>query len=87
MKLMKKIADRYNSISLILRILTGLILGAVLALLVPQATVIGELGNLFVGALKAIAPVLVFAIVSSALAQGSSKLDRRFGRAPSVLYQ
>lgn len=42
MKLMKKIADRYNSISLILRILTGLILGAVLALLVPQATVIGE---------------------------------------------
>ena len=79
MKLMKKIADRYNSISLILRILTGLILGAVLALLVPQATVIGELGNLFVGALKAIAPVLVFVIVSSALAQGSSKLDRRFG--------
>ena len=79
MKLLKKIAAKYNSISLILRIVTGLILGAVLALLVPKATVIEEFGNLFVGALKAIAPVLVFVIVSSALAQGSSRLDRRFG--------
>ena len=32
-----------------------------------------------IGALKGIAPVLVFVIVASALAQGSSKLDRRFG--------
>ena len=29
--------------------------------------------------LTGIAPVLVFVIVASALAQGSSKLDRRFG--------
>ena len=40
---------------------------------------IEEFGNLFVGALKGVAPVLVFVIVASALAQGSSKLDRRFG--------
>lgn len=79
MKLLRKIVDRYNDTSLILRILAGLILGIVIALFAPNATVIGEFGNLFVGALKAIAPVLVFVIVASALAQGSSKLDRRFG--------
>ena len=62
-----------------MRILIGLILGAVLALVAPGAMWITELGNLFVGALKGIAPVLVFVIVTSALAQGSSKLDRRFG--------
>ena len=54
-------------------------IGAVLALAVPGAGWVGELGSLFVGALKGIAPVLVFVIVASALAQGSSKLDRRFG--------
>ena len=79
LKIFKSIAAKYNSISLILRIATGLVLGAVLALALPQAGFIAEFGNLFVGALKAIAPVLVFVIVTSALAQGSSKLDRRFG--------
>lgn len=79
LKIFKSIAAKYNSISLILRIATGLVLGAVLALALPQASFIAEFGNLFVGALKAIAPVLVFVIVTSALAQGSSKLDRRFG--------
>ena len=79
LKIFKSIAAKYNSISLILRIATGLVLGAVLALALPQASFIAEFGNLFVGALKAIAPVLVFVIVTSALAQGSSRLDRRFG--------
>ena len=68
MKTLKKIAAAYNGVSLILRIAIGLVVG-----------VIEEFGNLFVGALKGIAPVLVFVIVASALAQGSSKLDRRFG--------
>ena len=79
MKGFKAAVAKYNSISLILRILAGLIIGAVLALAVPGAAWVGELGNLFVGALKGIAPVLVFVIVASALAQGSSRLDRRFG--------
>ena len=79
LKILKAIAAKYNSISLILRIATGLVLGAVLALIVPGAGWIAEFGNLFVGALKAVAPVLVFVIVASALAQGQSKLDRRFG--------
>ena len=78
-KAAKKVATVYNSISLILRIAIGLVVGAILALVCPGATWLEELGNLFVGALKGVAPVLVFVIVASALAQGSSKLDRRFG--------
>ena len=79
MKTLKAIVAKYNATSLILRILVGLIVGAVLAVLVPSAGWLEEFGNLFVGALKGIAPVLVFVIVASALAQGTSKLDRRFG--------
>ncbi len=78
-KTVKKIAAAYNGTSLILRIVIGLVIGVILALVCPGATWLQELGNLFVGALKGIAPVLVFVIVASALAQGSSKLDRRFG--------
>ena len=78
-KAFKKIAAAYNNVSLILRIAIGLVIGALLVLICPGATWLEELGNLFVGALKGIAPVLVFVIVASALAQGSSRLDRRFG--------
>ena len=78
-KAAKSMADKYNQTSLILRIAIGLVVGALLALVVPGAVWIEEFGNLFVGALKGVAPVLVFVIVASALAQGSSKLDRRFG--------
>ena len=67
----KAMAKKYNEVSLILRIIAGLVIGAVLAIAVPGAGWVGELGSLFVGALKGIAPVLVFVIVASALAQGS----------------
>lgn len=79
MKTLKAVAARYNATSLILRIVIGLAVGAVLALAVPGAGWVEEFGSLFVGALKGIAPVLVFIIVASALAQGTSRLDRRFG--------
>ena len=79
MKTLKAVVAKYNSISLILRILVGLAVGVVLALVAPGAGWVAEFGSLFVGALKGIAPVLVFVIVASALAQGSSRLDRRFG--------
>ena len=69
----------YNSASLILRIFIGIVLGAVLGMFLPKFSWIGIFGDLFVGALKAIAPVLVFALVSSSLINGKSKLDRRFG--------
>ena len=78
MQAIKSIAKRYNETSLILRILVGLVIGTVLALVAPGASWVATLGSLFVGALKGIAPVLVFVIVSSALAQSSARLDRRF---------
>ena len=62
------IVRKWNSMSLILRILIGLVIGAILGFIVPKATWIGVPGELFVGALKAIAPVLVFVLVASSLA-------------------
>lgn len=78
-KAVRGVADIYNGASLIVRIIVGLIIGTVLALTMPHVTWIGEFGTLFVAALKAVAPILVFVLVASALAQGTSKLDRRFG--------
>ena len=78
-KAVRGVADIYNGASLIVRIIVGLIIGTVLALAMPHVTWIGEFGTLFVAALKAVAPILVFVLVASALAQGTSKLDRRFG--------
>ena len=76
---MKSILKRYTETSLILRIVIGIIIGAILALTVPQAEGIGMLGTLFVGALKAIAPVLVAVLVAGSLCQSRAGLDRRFG--------
>lgn len=78
-KALRGVADKYNGVSLIIRIIVGLIAGTALALFVPHMTWIGEFGTLFVSALKAVAPILVFVLVASALAQGNSKLDSRFG--------
>lgn len=63
----KEAFHKWNSISLVKRILCGLIIGIILGLVVPQATGISILGDLFVGALKGIAPILVFFLVMSAL--------------------
>ena len=61
---MKKVWDKWTRIALVKRILVGLILGAILGIAVPQATGIAILGDVFVSALKAIAPLLVFFLVS-----------------------
>ena len=60
---------KWNQISLIVRIVMGLALGAVLGLVAPQLSVIKVFGNLFVGALKSLAPLLVFFLVMHSLAQ------------------
>lgn len=65
---MKKVFEKWCSISLVLRIVVGLAIGAILGLAVPQFTVVSWLGTIFVGALRAIAPVLVFVLVMSSLA-------------------
>ena len=66
---MKNLLKRWNDTSLVLRILCGLILGVILGLAAPQATPVALLGDLFVGALKAVAPILVLFLVMTALSR------------------
>lgn len=66
----KNLLDSWNKISLVKQIIIGLIIGVVLALAFPtQLSGITILGELFVGALKAVAPVLVFFLVMAAISQ------------------
>lgn len=67
-----------------LRILTGVIIGVILALLCPQCKAISFLGTLFVGALKAIAPVLVFVLVISAVSKARQGIGNRFRKVISL---
>lgn len=66
---MQRFISTWNRTSLIKRIAIGVAIGAVLGLFIPKVTVIGLLGDMFVGGLKAIAPLLVFALVANALSQ------------------
>ena len=79
------IFKKWNEISLILRILGGLAVGVILGLAVPGQSWIAIFGDLFVGALKAIAPVLVLVLVASSLASASGGNGRKF-RIVIILY-
>ncbi|HRL33109.1 MAG TPA: cation:dicarboxylase symporter family transporter, partial [Anaerostipes hadrus] len=57
---------------MIVRILIGLIIGAILGVAAPKATGLALLGDLFVGALRAVAPILVFVLVIASLANSKS---------------
>jgi len=58
-----------NRTSLVVQIIVGLVAGCVVALLFPAAAQsLSLLGDLFVQALKSVAPVLVFALVTASLA-------------------
>ena len=73
----KDVVRKYNEVSLIKRILVGLVIGVLLSFVVPVESdnealaglsqFIVLLGNLFVSALKGVAPVLVFFLVINAL--------------------
>lgn len=69
---------KWNSLSLIVRICIGLVIGAALGLLFPNASGIAVLGKLFVGALKSIAPLLVFILVASSLANAKGGNMKQF---------
>ena len=67
---MKNLYENWIKISLIKRIIIGLIVGIILVLVAPEkASSVTILGDLFVGALKAIAPLLVFVLVMAAVLQ------------------
>ena len=79
---MKGIIEKWNSISLVLRIVIGLIIGAILGLLIPSdgtvvPAIITLLGTLFVNALKAVAPILVFFLIISALCNAKAPASMR----------
>ena len=66
---MKELVLKWNQISLVKRIVIGIIIGLILALTVPNvASGVSIFGSLFVGALKAVAPVLVLFLVTHAIA-------------------
>ncbi|VWX34549.1 serine/threonine transporter SstT [Exiguobacterium oxidotolerans] len=65
-----KLLKRWNRISLVKQIVIGLILGIILAVSIPEtAKSLTIFGTLFVSALKAVAPVLVFFLVMAAIVQ------------------
>ncbi|MBR6555520.1 MAG: serine/threonine transporter SstT [Clostridia bacterium] len=75
---MKKALKTYVDSPLILRIAIGLVIGIALGLLVPAASFVTVFGDIFVGALKAIAPLLVFVLVIASLASAGQGIGKRF---------
>lgn len=82
---MNNFIKKWTESSLILKILIGLIIGVILGLTIPQIDMLGLPGKLFVSALKAIAPILVFVLVASALSKAGEGIGRRF-RTVIILY-
>ena len=78
MKTLKAIIGAWQQTNLMLRIFVGIVAGSVLALTVPGIRAISLLGDLFVGALKAMAPVLVAVLVTSSVATARAGLGSRF---------
>lgn len=72
------IVKKWADSSLVVRILIGLVIGAVLGLVLPGWKWIGILGTIFVGALKAIAPVLVGILVTASVAKAGGGVGVRF---------
>lgn len=68
----KQVFQAWDSISLVKRILVGLVIGALLGSFIPNLAIVTLLGTLFASALKAVAPILVFFLVISALANAQS---------------
>ena len=69
----KSIGKGIMKIPFIARVAIGLAIGVFFALVIPQATFIAVFGSLFASALKAIAPILVFILITSALASAGKK--------------
>jgi len=74
-----KIIEMWNKPSLVVKILIGLVIGCLTGIFLPQATFLIAFGNLFVGALKSVAPILVFFLVMSSLANATFTDKKKFG--------
>lgn len=78
MKVIRYLISAWQKSNLMLRIFLGIVVGAVLALTMPGYGIISVLGDLFVGALKAMAPILVALLVASSVATARSGMGARF---------
>lgn len=76
---MRNFIRAYTNTSLPLRILAGLAAGIILAVFLPQANFLNIFGDVFVGALKSVAPLLVLVLVINSLANAASGIGKRFG--------
>ena len=76
---MRNFIRAYTNTSLPLRILAGLAAGIILAVFLPQANFLNVFGDVFVGALKSVAPLLVLVLVINSLANAASGIGKRFG--------
>ncbi len=84
---MRSLIDMYQRIGLVPLIIIGLILGILIGWLLPSFGIaLGLLGTLFVGALKAVAPVLVFILVVAAISQHRSSDGEVYIKPVLVLY-
>lgn len=89
---MRSLVNAYLKAGLVPMIITALVLGAIVGALLPYVGVsVGILGAIFVGALKAVAPILVFVLVVAAVTSYRGGGDLRikpvfilylFGRLP-----
>ena len=82
---MGKILKKYVETSLILRIAIGLVLGAILGVFFKNLGFLVLLGNIFIGALKALAPILVFVLILSSIAS-SKHIEGKIIRDVLLLY-
>lgn len=62
-----------KDLSLLKRIAIGILLGIICGIFLPHLTFITIFGSLFVGALKAIAPILVFVLILASISQHDSE--------------
>ena len=75
---MMNVLRKWTSVSLVTRIVIGLLVGAVLGLTFPEWSFFAMLGQVFVSALKAIAPVLVAVLIAASIAKAGEGLGARF---------
>lgn len=79
-KFFSAIVNGYVKCPLIIRIAVGLVIGAVLGILLPNAKALAIFGTMFVGALKALAPILVFVLIVSSLSTAGKGIGGRFAK-------
>ena len=74
---MKKLVSAYIGTNLVIRIVIGLVIGLLFGIFVPGLAGVGTLGVLFVEALKAIAPIMVFLLVMCSLMESKGKIGKK----------